>query len=128
MIVDSSALVAILREEPRSDRFTSAIESADRSALSAATYLETSIVITEVLHPRLDELLDAMGTPVVPFDGDQAREARRAFARYGRGSGTRARLNFGDCFSYALAKVRDEPLLFKGEDFTHIDVEPAYRP
>ena len=125
MIVDSSVLVAILRDEPDAGTFTRAIETADRTSLSAATYLEASVVVTEALHSRLDELVRDMDADLVPFDAEQAQLARRAYADYGRGSGSPARLNFGDCFSYALAQMTGRPLLFKGDDFRHTDVTSA---
>lgn len=127
MIVDSSVFVAIIRGEPEAEAFVHAIEAAPTVAVSAGTLLETSIVLGEDHQPALDRLVDSANAEIVAFDDPQSREARRAHLRFGRGSGSPARLNFGDCFSYALAKVRDEPLLFKGEDFTHTDVEPAYR-
>ena len=125
MIVDSSVLVAILRDEPDAGTYTRAIETADRTSLSAATYLEASVVVTQALHPRLDELVREMDAELVPFDAEQAQLARRAYADYGKRSGSPARLNLGDCFSYALAKATGRPLLFKGDDFRHTDVTPA---
>lgn len=128
MIVDSSVFVAIIRGEPEAEAFVGAIERASAVAVSAGTLLETCIVLGRDHQPALDRLIDTAGIQVVPFDEPQSRAARQAHWRFGRGARSRARLNFGDCFSYALAKVRNEPLLFKGEDFTHTDVEPAYRP
>ncbi|MGH3363031.1 MAG: type II toxin-antitoxin system VapC family toxin [Nocardioides sp.] len=125
MILDSSAVVAILRDEPDAPALAAAIDAGPTMAMSAAAYLETSIVITPQLHPPLDELVNDIPVTVVPFDADLARLARDAYARFGRSSGSPARLNFGDCCSYALAKARDEPLLFKGDDFTHTDITPA---
>ena len=125
MIVDSSALVSILRQEPDALVFAEALERASVVRVSAATLLETSLVIGPRRHPQLENLIDASGMEVVAFDGAQWRVAREAHATYGRGSGSPARLNLGDCFSYALAKVTGMPLLFKGKDFTHTDVEPA---
>jgi ribonuclease VapC len=124
VIVDSSALVAILWAERDAPAFGHAIE-ARPAQVSAATLVETAIVLGEEVHTRLDELIQASGLVVVPFDHEQYRIARVAYARYGKGSGSPARLNFGDCFSYALAKTTGQPLLFKGDDFTHTDVEPA---
>jgi ribonuclease VapC len=83
------------------------------------------VVVGRDWHGPLDAFLEAAGTTIVPFDEDQARVARAAYARYGKGSGSPARLNFGDCFSYALAKTTGLPLLFKGDYFTHTDVTPA---
>jgi ribonuclease VapC len=125
VIVDSSVLVSILRQEPDARAFALALERAPIVRVSAATLLETSLVIGPRRQPELEELIDSSAMEVVPFDGSQWRVARDAHARYGRGSGSPARLNLGDCFSYALAKHLGMPLLFKGKDFTHTDVEPA---
>jgi ribonuclease VapC len=124
MIVDSSALVAVLRHEPEAPAMTHALERSD-ARVSAATLLEASIVLGPEVHQNLDRLVTAAELTVVPFDEEQARVARRAYVRFGKGSGSPARLNFGDCISYALAKTTGLPLLFKGEDFTHTDVVPA---
>lgn len=125
MIVDSSALVAVLMAEPEAEEMSDLLESRP-FALSAATLTECTIVLRskggEAKALALDELLEVTRSEVVPVDEVQARLASRAYARYGRGSGSRARLNYGDCFSYALAITRDEPLLFKGDDFVHTDV------
>lgn len=129
MIVDSSALLAILRSEPDAELYATALESAPRVRLSAASYLETSLVVDGSRDPvasaMLDRLLDSVNAELVAFTPAQARVARAAHHAFGRGSGHPARLNFGDCFSYALAKTHDEPLLFKGNDFGHTDIEPA---
>ena len=125
MIVDSSALVSILRQEPDARVFADALERASMVRVSAATLLETSLVIGPRRQPDLEQLIDSAGMEVVAFDGAQWRVARDAHTTYGRGSGSPARLNLGDCFSYALAKQLGMPLLFKGDDFTHTDVEPA---
>ena len=124
MIVDTSALVALLRDEPEAVALAHAMAQTPQVRVSAATALETSIVVGPATVEDLDSLLAEVAV-VVPFDHAQMVAAREAYARYGRGSGARAKLNFGDCFSYALAKVTGEPLLFKGEDFTHTDVAPA---
>lgn len=125
MILDSSAIIAVLRDEPEASRFRDAIQRSQQVSVSAGTSFETSLVVGRDWHGPLDEFLAAAGTRVVPFDEDQARVARAAYVRYGKGSGSPARLNFGDCFSYALAKTTGLPLLFKGDDFTHTDVTPA---
>lgn len=129
MIVDSSAIVAILLEEPHGDRCLDLLTTNPGARMSAATYLETSIVVDSRQWPDtpdpLDFTLNRAGIIVVPFTPEQARLARRAYQRYGKGSGHRARLNFGDCFAYALSVHSGEPLLFVGEDFTHTDVLPA---
>jgi len=124
MIVDSSALVAILTAEPDAAELAAAIQ-AHPCRISTATALETALVMQPAMAEEVDELLDAARAELIPFDAAQLRHARDAMSRYGRGSGSPARLNFGDCFSYALAKVTGEPLLFKGDDFRHTDVTPA---
>jgi ribonuclease VapC len=125
VIVDSSVWVALVRNEPDAEELRVAVTEAEEIRVSAAAVLETSMVVTPDLHERLDDLLEASGAVVVPFDHAQARVAREAYARFGKGSGSKARLNLGDCFSYALARVTGEPLLFKGDDFRHTDVESA---
>lgn len=126
MIVDTSALVAILRAEPDAERFAMAIEEADVVRLSAASYVELGAVVDQardaVASRRLDELLEVAQVVIEPLTAVQARVAREAYRDFGRGSGHPAGLNLGDCFSYALAKSVGEPLLFKGSDFTHTDV------
>lgn len=125
MILDSSAVVAILTREPDAATFLHAIEAADSVGISAATLVEASIVLGPRGQRPLTEFLAEAGIEIVGFDANQADVARRAHHSYGRGSGSKARLNFGDCFSYALAKSTGRPLLFKGDDFTHTDIEPA---
>jgi ribonuclease VapC len=132
MIVDSSALIAILRDEPDGARLARALVEAGGALVSAATYVETAAVVDRlgdpVLSRRLDELLDLAGVEVVAFDAGQAVLARAAYADFGRGSGHPARLNLGDCFSYGLAKATGRPLLFVGQDFSHTDLRPAFQP
>ena len=128
MIIDTSAFVAVLRREPAAQAVRSALrDHVGRSVLmSAATYLELGIVVDSrgdaVASRGLDDSLERFGVLLVPVDVEQARLARQAYRDFGRGSGHPARLNVGDCFSYALASVRREPLLFVGDDFTHTDV------
>ena len=128
MVIDTSAFVAILTGEPEGARFIECIEAADSLLSSAATFVETSIVIESRYGAEglrdLDLFLAKAGVDIVPVDSDQALVARRAFGRFGKGR-HRAGLNFGDCFSYALATTRAEPLLFKGDDFVHTDVGAA---
>jgi ribonuclease VapC len=124
MIVDTSALVAVLWDEPEAPAMASALQR-HSSRVSTATLLETSIVLHHERDVELSDLLRAAGTVTVPFDELHLELARAAHRTYGRGSGSPAKLNFGDCFSYALAKAYDEPLLFKGDDFTHTDVRSA---
>jgi len=126
VIIDTSALVAILRDEPDAPRFATAIEAATHRRISAATYVEVSAVIDSgrdaVASRRVDELLETAGITIEPVTEAQARIAREAYRDFGKGSGHAAGLNFGDFFSYALAKDMGEPLLFKGEDFTHAGI------
>jgi ribonuclease VapC len=129
VIVDSSALVAILGNEPERYPFIQAIRRAQHPVASADTYLETSIVVDArddpVLSLGLDSLLEELAIRLESLTPGQARIARQAYRDFGRGSGHPAKLNFGDCLSYALAKDRREPLLYKGDDFVHTDVVPA---
>ena len=130
MIVDSSALLAILRAEPEALRYARAIENTASRRISAANFLETAIVIDGSRDPiasrRFDELIHAAGIAVEPVTPEQARIAREAYRDFGKGSGHPAQLNFGDCFAYALAKATGEPLLFKGDDFRHTDIAAAH--
>ena len=129
MIVDGSALVAILVEEPGFEVFAAALATAEISRLSAASYTEFGIVIDRRRDPRLsrrvDDLLAAAAIAIEPVTAEQAHIAREAYRDFGKGSGHPAQLNFGDCFVYALARDKGEPLLFKGSDFTHTDVRRA---
>ncbi len=129
MILDTSALIAILRAEPEALAFAQAIAAAKIRRLSAASYVETAAVIDSagdaVASRQLDELLQEAGVVIEPVTAEQARLARAAYRDFGKGRGHRARLNMGDCFSYALAKAFREPLLYKGDDFTHTDVRSA---
>jgi ribonuclease VapC len=96
--------------------------------MSAASYLETAVVcdaVSAAVAQAFDEIMREAAIEVVPFTAGQAELARHAYRRFGRGSGHRARLNFGDCFAYALAIERNEPLLYKGDDFGHTDVRSA---
>ncbi|HEX5759031.1 MAG TPA: type II toxin-antitoxin system VapC family toxin [Thermoanaerobaculia bacterium] len=125
MVIDTSALLAILRDEPERRAFNEAIEAAESRAMSAATFVEVSIVV-EARHGAeglrdLDLFLAKASIEVVDVDVEQARVARTAFSRFGRGRHA-AGLNYGDCFSYALASVRGEPLLYKGGDFSLTDI------
>ena len=110
-------------------RFTRVIADASVRRISAGTLLETTIVVDAggdpILRRRLDELLDVADFVIEPVTGEQARIGREAYRDFGRGSGHPARLNFGDCFAYALAKAIGEPLLFKGDDFGHTDITAA---
>ena len=129
MIIDTSALIAILRAEPDADDMAHAIERAQHRRISAANWVETAVVIDGSRDPvasrRFDELVQIAELQVEPVTHDQARIARDAYRDFGKGSGHKAGLNFGDCFAYALAKSTGETLLFKGNDFGHTDITPA---
>jgi ribonuclease VapC len=128
MIVDTSALIAILRDEPEARACASAIESSAIRRVSAANFVETALIDASrdpVASRRFDDLIREALIIVEPVTEAQARIAREAYRDFGNGSGHPAKLNFGDCFAYALAKVTAEPLLFKGDDFARTDIEPA---
>ena len=129
MIVDTSAVIAILRGEPQSERLVAAIQSTGGALISAASYVEAAAVIDRVGDPvlsrRLDELLELLRVELAPFDAGQAAAARAAYADFGKGSGHAAGLNFGDCLAYGLAKATGQPLLFVGDDFAQTDLRPA---
>lgn len=129
MIVDSSALLAILRREPEHSAFEKILDEADVLRISAATYFEFSIVIDSRSDPamsrEIDDLLDRFNIGIEPFTAEQAKIARQAYRDYGKGSGHPANLNFGDCFTYALARDKREPVLCKGDDFVHTDLRSA---
>ena len=129
MVVDTSALLAILQDEPERRAMNEALEAADSRSMSMATFVETSIVLEARFGATavrdLDLFIERAGIELVDVDLEQGRAARRAFVRYGKGR-HRAGLNFGDCFSYALAIVRNESLLFKGGDFALTDAVPAW--
>lgn len=131
MIIDSSALLAILRGEPEAENCARAIEKAAKRRISAANFLETAIIIDASRDPiasrRFDDLLRKAAVAIEPVTQAQAEVARAAYRDFGKGSGHPAKLNFGDCFAYALAKASGEPLLFKGNDFGYTDVVPALR-
>lgn len=128
MVIDTSALVAILLDESDRRRFTQAIASTPIRVISAATVVEAGIVIEAKLGEaggrELDLLLHRGAVNVVAVDEEQAALARSAWRRFGKGRHA-AGLNYGDCFAYALAVGRDEPLLFKGDDFAATDVRVA---
>ncbi len=129
MIVDSSAVVAVIREEPDATALIEAMIRAERLRMSAATYLETSIVV-EARHDPVavrvvDTILSRFGVELEAFTAEHAQIARAAYRDFGKGSGHPARLNFGDCISYALAKATGEPLLYKGDDFVQTDIRSA---
>jgi ribonuclease VapC len=120
MIVDSSAIIAILRDEPEAPACAKAIASAKARRVSAVSYVEAAVA-----SRRFDDLCREAQLVIEPVTESQARIAREAYRDFGKGSGHSAALNFGDCFSYALAKATGEPLLFKGDDFTRTDLAPS---
>ena len=125
MVIDTSALIALLGMEPEAARLAAAIEADGTRLISAATILEAAVVIESRYGPdggrELDLLVAKAGLSVEPVTAQQAEIAREAWRRFGKGRHP-ANLNFGDCFSYALARVTGEPLLFKGTDFPQTDV------
>ena len=129
MIVDTSAVVAVVRNEPERAQFLAALERDEVNLISAATYLETAIVVDgsrdPILSRSLNAFLESAEIHIEPVTERQAEIARQAYRDFGKGSGHPAQLNFGDCFAYALAQDRREPLLFKGDDFSHTDVRSA---
>jgi ribonuclease VapC len=131
MVIDSSALLAILYDEPERRAFNEAIGVAESRVMSAATFVEVSIVIESRFGAEglrdLDLFIERAGIKIVPVDREQAYVARGAFSRFGKGRHA-AGLNYGDCFSYALAMVLGESLLFKGRDFGQTDVMPLVPP
>ncbi len=129
MIVDSSAIIAILRAEFEARRVATAIEGAEIRKISAANYVEIGIVVDAQRDPiasrRVDEVIAQARIQIVAVTEAQARIAREAYRDFGKGSGHPARLNYGDCFAYALAKEAGEPLLFVGNDFIRTGIEAA---
>ena len=126
MVIDTSAILAILLDEPEADTFSDAIEKASTRLISAATLLEATMVLEARKGPdggrALDLFVYRTGAQIVAFDAPQAETARAAWREFGKGRHPAA-LNFGDCFAYALAKARQDALLFKGEDFAKTDLE-----
>jgi ribonuclease VapC len=125
MVIDTSALLAILQREPERRSFVEAIESADSTRMSVASFVESSIVIESRYGAEglrdLDRFISRAGIELIPVDQEQGELARTAFSRFGKGC-HRAGLNYGDCFSYAAAIALGEPLLYKGDDFIHTGV------
>jgi ribonuclease VapC len=132
MIVDSSVLIAILREESEAELLLNALVDYRGSLkISAANQLEVAIVTdrngSAELSARLDTLIEELAIEIVPVSAQHAHIGRGAYLEFGKGNHP-ARLNFGDCFAYALAKARSDTLLFKGDDFARTDIMPAWRP
>ncbi|MGA3053282.1 MAG: type II toxin-antitoxin system VapC family toxin [Candidatus Korobacteraceae bacterium] len=129
MILDASAVIAILRDEPDAARFAQAIQEAEHRRISAVNYVEAAAVIDGSRDPvasrQFDDLLREARVTIEPVTPVQARMARDAYRDFGKGSGHPAKLNFGDCFAYALARAMGEALLFKGGDFPHTDIASA---
>jgi len=132
VIVDSSAVIAILRDEPDARAYAVALATNDHPRMSVVNFVEAAVVIDASRNPiasrRFDELIRTAGIGIEPATEDQAHLARAAYRDFGKGSGHPARLNFGDCFAYALSVAAGEPLLFKGVDFSHTDVRSAITP
>lgn len=125
MVIDTSAVIAILHDEPEGKSFLDALEGAASRLMSVATFVETSMVVEARRGAQglrlFDRLAQRLAIELVPVDVEQGRAARDAFSRYGRGRHP-ARLNLGDCFTYALASVANEPVLCKGDDFAQTDI------
>lgn len=129
MIVDASAVLAILLREAEGPSFLDRIIADPAPKMSVINWMEVAIRVERQGVPdsvmAFDSLIEALGLALIPADAQQGLAARRAYRLYGKGSGHPARLNLGDCFAYALAVSSGEPLLFKGEDFARTDVMPA---
>jgi ribonuclease VapC len=129
VIIDTSAVIAILYDEAGSDRLARAIEDARIRRMSAGTLVELFVVVARQNNPllrrRVDDFLRELRAAIEPVTEAQAHIAREAYTAYGKGRGVRAQLNFGDCFAYALARDRNEPLLFVGDDFSQTDIRSA---
>jgi len=129
MILDTSALISILTGEPDAVALAQVLDQPATVRLSAASYIEAFIVLQKrrdsVLAVKLDDLIEDAKITIEPVTEVQARFATQAYQSYGKGSGHPANLNFGDCFSYALAREKREPILFKGDDFNHTDLRSA---
>jgi ribonuclease VapC len=129
MVLDTSAIIATVTNEPDGQRYRTAMLQADSLLISAVAVLETKIVLSARFGPEavalFDALLESAGIAIVPFDDDMAKSAFEAFQRFGKGRGNSAQLNIVDCAVYALAKVRSQTLLFKGADFAKTDIGAA---
>ena len=130
MIVDSSALLAIILDEPDAQRYKVALVEADARHIPSPNWVEVALVVEsradDTLRERFEAMFDALEVTVAPFLPSHATEARRAWQRFGRGRRP-AKLNYGDCMAYGFAKIEGKPLLFKGDDFALTDIEPALK-
>ena len=129
MIVDSSAIIAVLKQEPEAASFAALMTDDPRVRISAANYVEAGVVIDRagpVASRGLDQFIDDAQISIEPVSARQAEVARQAYRDFGKGSGHPAGLNFGDCFAYALAFESGEPLLYKGDDFAHTGIAAAW--
>jgi ribonuclease VapC len=131
IVVDTSIVIAIIKDEPEAATFVDILDESQMTIMSVVSYVEAHMVTNDrrlrTEAADVDNVLAAAGIEVVDVTRDQAGLAVSAFLAYGKGR-NRARLNLGDCFSYALAKSRGAPLLFKGDDFSRTDIVPAWRP
>lgn len=131
-VIDTSAIISVLLREPDADMFRIYLDRTASPMVSAATVHEAYCVSVRDNFPmkarQVDDFLALVEPEIVPFDAGQLAIARDAYSRYGRGSGRTAVLNMGDCFAYALARSRNLPLLFKGDDFVRTDIQPALKP
>ena len=129
MIVDTSAVMAMLLDEPEQAAITRALRTAAIRRISAGSWIELTVVLTRradpILRRQLSELLQLLPLEIAPVTAEQAAIGETGYRPFGHASRHPARLNFGDCFAYALAKATGEPLLFKGDDFVHTDVTAA---
>jgi ribonuclease VapC len=129
MVVDTSVIVAIARREPEALAFSKMLAETPGKLMAVPTYLECVFVLAGVAPTRglafLQGVVSDTLITLVPFGEQELEAAIEARVKFSRGSGHAAKLNFGDCFAYALAKTRNAPLLFKGDDFIHTDIEPA---
>lgn len=130
LVVDTSVVIAVLRAEDDALPLLEVLGTASQRVMSAGSYLEAGVVLTRSGSRLsiLDEFVARAEIEISAVSRLEAQTGLRAYQQYGRGSGHRANLNFGDCFAYALAKTHNLPLLFKGDDFPHTDVEPALKP
>jgi ribonuclease VapC len=129
VIIDTSAIIAVLRDERDAVSFARAIADATTRRISAVNFVESAVVIDASRDPiatrRFDDFMKEASISIEPVTAEQAQIARAAYRDFGKGSGHPARLNFGDCFAYALAKDHSAPLLFKGKDFSQTDIAVA---